>query len=1727
MTNDTLSAGLSNPFSTGGGGVAFEQLVGASYLVSLLAGDIPRGLDWGISKAVAFQQRMSGYLLDDVVVTATDGQRQRKLALQVKHDLTFSDAPSNTEFARVIADCWGTFAGAQGSCFDESTDRVGIGIGVYQRKVARHFQQLLGWSRKSASAADFIRLVQVSGFSSDEKRKYLGVITNLLARAKGAEVTDDETWRFLRCLVVIHFDVENPGSRDSTHCWNRLLDVMKERDAGSARLLLDALTALAAEYARSGGVLDETTVRGRVSPAIGLKDSPDFASDLRSLREHSDRVLGSIDHTIGGRIHLPRLGVVEQLEASIDAKDMIVITGEPMLGKSALLKLLATRLRNEGEIIALSVERLWGTTIEGFLHNINVQSDLKDILSAVGAAPFRCILIDGLERVTDQDKRRVLNDIITEVRGYNNSVLTKGGHRQNCWKLVFTCRRQEATEVLQHLETRKNLVDRSLEILEVGSLNGDEVAEVVDQLPKLRSLAKQTHLKEILSRPLVLDILTLPDVSPPPGAVPRVLTESWLIDWFWKEVVRRANSYRPGRGSPDKREELMIRLAEESLKGCELGADGLDVEALSGLLSDRLVVKEGPHLRFGHDVFEDWASTVLLHHHEADVAGFLAQTGEPLSLTRPFRLYSSKLLEVEQSPDRWLKLLRSVESSSGLSPRWHQTALAAPLLSPLLRQLLTQLRGPLFEDDASLLNEVLKVLRTVCVRPSPTALLLFGDLPESELEKYLAYLTVPDPEQWIPVIELVLADPDMIKGTTALEFSYIAEKWMTNTEKTQPLRVATAKTTLGILNGGLLESYELEPKNRYLKSVLWAADSLPEVVDKFVREKAPGNHAEGTRGFEDLFLDNGWVPIVKHLPRTAVDVLKIILCKELEPGRYGTFDHLLMNLGIRSTRWNPPTYFKGPFLGLLRLHSDEGLELIHHVTNHATRCWRMREEQEWGRSPSPQTVRLRESDVHVWGDELVFGWYRYPSVAPEPVTCALMALEYWMREKVKSGADPGGLFDGVLGATESVAVVGVCLSVALANYQKCMEAAIPIVENPAFWVMDTKRAVQDMMAEGGIIGLSTYLSLGHDKGDYKILLDLSREPHRRLDIHIFALPILVSGSEANRRRFQDAMDSFPDNPPILYEDEKENHRLLQDRIETCKIMAAQADLENYETFDTGVKGGAGIRFRLPPELEKKQEEKLRILEERKKLDVFQVWSMNFLDRGDVGQAYTMESAMGYAQRLASLDDPSYRPRSFLEDSEIRAQAIAAFAATLVVHQWEWAEKNRHISWCRDQLLTASRRQEPPPELHDQVSMYSMGYRRSAARALPLVLLRFPEDKGVRRALLRLALHRNHEVRAYLFSGLKALWATDEKAVRSYINAVVKSSLRRGVDQKFWFLKKQEGVRVAWGRFSLRKMIIKHVQRIASLLRVQFHPRKIGDCTLDDVDLEYLQSTLYCLPWGTQILQISPNRRLLDFLENLLVFTVNNYIHFEKEGRSFNEWAHQHWNDLLFPSVANALLRLPENTSVRRFYDAILGNWEEAPAMMEEFLRKLRLVGTQPELEDRLVELWLDIGHHVLSSSYCKSLGGRLRDDIRNILGLLIFADPTGVMVWRIEQWEPLKRVTGFIGSWCDAVGHHPQCFSSLVMLLKTIGFCLVPESGIGWLYGCIHGVSDFGDFFEKSKATSPLAELLHDSWAKYASAIRQKPETLRQFAFLVDQVAEQGEGIAIRLQSKLQQDTRD
>jgi hypothetical protein len=1680
---------VANPFSTGGGGGAFEHLIGVSYLVTLLAGDIPRGLDWGTCTRVGFQQRWEGGVLDDIVVTSSNGQKERRLALQIKHDLTFSDAPSNKKFARVVDDCWKAFTGAYGWQFNPETDRIGIGIGVYQTDVDRHLRPVLEQARTSRDSEEFFRKISTPGFSHKKKREYVDIFENLLTKAKGSPITRTELWKFLRCLVVLHFDIEHAGSRDAVQSWNRLRDLIKNEDAKQALSLFDILRAGVADSAKNAESIDRERIRGIVlDHGIYLRDELDLSQNLLHLRNHSDTVLSSIQDTIGETLHLQRGHLLDQLEEEIRNHEVVVISGEPMVGKTVILKRLADRLRQEGEVIVFAVERFFGASLEHFLHSIHMENDFQRVLSAIGTAPLRCILIDGLDWVgIDQDKKRILNDIILAVQRYNEEHKKCGGGSEYCWKLVFTVRKESAETIVKHLSLRKNLADRTISFYEVGPLTEEEVATVVDQFPKLRSLASEGHLNDILSRPLVLDILTLPGISLSLEEAPSVLTESWLLDLFWEEIVRLAEGARHGRGTPDQRARFVAALAQQStLSGEHLQDDPLYSEAIAGLISDRIITREKGEIRFVHEAYGEWTIVKMLISHR-NVPGFLNSCNESLTLVRPFRLYASHLLEVERAPEFWAELLDSLEQQKGsLSPRWYQDALGVPLSSPLQDEILPKIGPYLLERNGYLLSKFLKVMRTAHVKPDPVLSSLFSHLPAAEAEKYEALCTVPIHEQWAPTLKWLLSRPDNIQGEALVEFLEIAKIWMKDRRK-QDLRREVAEFCFKIWENPPSERCDKETKKSIIEAILWASDCMPDEVDKFVRWNEPIG-----ADLRDVILAYGWVPLCRDLPKTAVEIIGKILCREIKPDPYGGHYHNLSDYGIRWTEWNPPTRIKGPFLALLRLHPDEGLALIHNIVNHATQFWKIHEEQVERRHPLPQKIHLESGEKNVWGDCRVYCWCRFSSAAPSALTCALMALEYQMQEEIKGGRDAKELFETVLRDTCSVAIVGVCTSVGLAHWKTCPELLVPLLENPAFLEMDSYRYVQDMQEETHIEISSKYLSWGQDRADYRLLKDDARQEHRKNFLRNLILPILVMGSTEARSRLQSAMRKFPEHPPLYYEEEKSNTTLLQERIETCRIWAAQAELENYRTIENETEGTIGIEFVMPTELREQQVREREEIESQDQPMKLLLWSSALLEKNEISPTFTIEAAMEYARELSASDDPVQPAEGGLDGLRWRADAVALFAAAVVIRQWDWVQRNGHATWCREQLLIAARR-PGPLRVGEEFMKYPFGHARSAARALPVLLTKYPSDKEIREALFGLATHRNNEVRAYLFRALTILWETDQKMVWDCIEEAI--ALSRG------------GVGVG-GR------------------RHRSFEKPLCECSSREVELHFLCSLLFCLPGDARISVIEPRERLVSLLSDLLAFTINNTINTSKKGFKRDSMVFMEWNQMLFPVVANAILRLPEAEVYPALLAPICSNWEKAPELMENLLWGFLLVGLTPECEGRFVDVWHRVGDVVLSSEIYTASSRYLKEDIKNILGLLIFSDRSGILAATVKDWSPPREMTDIIDCWCSTVSSHPECFPRLVNLLRTIGFSYIPSHGINWLYSCIRGSSNPSAMLEQVCRLNTLPELLHNVWAAYHLVIKQDPDLQQKFIYVVDVTAAQGAPIALQLQRKIEEDIR-
>lgn len=89
MAKNSISK-ISNAFSTGGGGVNFEQQIQAMFLLSLLIDGFCPAMNEQ-TKKVHFQAKHLGHDVDDLVVITYRNQSEGKMACQIKHSITATE----------------------------------------------------------------------------------------------------------------------------------------------------------------------------------------------------------------------------------------------------------------------------------------------------------------------------------------------------------------------------------------------------------------------------------------------------------------------------------------------------------------------------------------------------------------------------------------------------------------------------------------------------------------------------------------------------------------------------------------------------------------------------------------------------------------------------------------------------------------------------------------------------------------------------------------------------------------------------------------------------------------------------------------------------------------------------------------------------------------------------------------------------------------------------------------------------------------------------------------------------------------------------------------------------------------------------------------------------------------------------------------------------------------------------------------------------------------------------------------------------------------------------------------------------------------------------------------------------------------------------------------------------------------------------------------------------
>jgi len=1361
-----------SPYSTGGGGTRLEHRLGAVFLARLLTSAPVLELGERPPTQVAFQQAPTSHV-DDLVVTATaaDGVSSLRLEIAVRRTPKFIRSHHATK--ELVAALVAADIEAERDTDTLVERRLAVAVSGSQAH-AQELAELAAVARAQNTAEDFFELVCTPRkFASRPRLEQLrDMVAAALLEIPGAPGSaEHRCWSLLRRLWLMQTQLET-GHEDA---WTATLDALKRVAIGgsveSAVALRDRLEQLAGEFAKNAGAVDATTLRrhlhGQIAP-----DAHVPPQGWTRLIDIDKQTRSAVARSVTGQgpkaLSLPRAAIRDGMRAAVATTGNLVVTGESGVGKSALVMdaIEPDELGDDRQALALNLRHLPRTHIELLALLL---SPLDELLAEL-TAPERLLIIDSAEAAAESHGDVFLHLASTA--------------RDAGVKVVAVTTTESAATVIE-LMKRSGEAPRELA---VSGLDDEELREAAQSFPALQRLVNDARARELLRRPIVIDLLCR---SGDPGLP---LSEAQALEHIWHHLVRNEN--RRDEGAPDAREHVMLRLADHAVSPGDVDnlLAHLDHAAVDGLRRSGLLLPasrlpwEERVPAFQHDLVRAYAVARMLLA-DRDPAAALTARGAPRWTLPAARLACEILLAAPDDPahprpGRLAALQRSFDTlvADGHGQRWSDVPTEATLALPDAGDVLHDAWPALMSDDGFGIARLIRVLRArhqrdgvidPAVAEPVVSQLLEPGLPRRVAEDaasligdwlraHVLFWTPAGQSTRIQVRDEILRQcADRERALDEEEAARRAELAARTPEQVaadeeQAQRFAAPR----VLSG---RRRRRTPARR--RPYLWIDDAQIEHLALLGPDLGPDGAAILRRIADDdpYKLEHAVEAVVAgqalaaHDPKLLLDLVEAYYIEqEDEDDDWSGWSGGLLDDGIRnhSSRGGGPlaSYLHGPFLAMFRADYRGGVALLNRMLDHAAR-FRVRRSAarryEMGADDPAETgevLSITGEPREYAGDGQVWPWYRGTGSGPYPCMSALLALEFVTEEYIEAGAPPAALTGIMTADAHSLAMPALALAVLVRHLEDAGDALDPYLVEPAVWEFEFSRAIADQTS--GLVARAP---------------ELAHPERRGWSLREVSMMLALTADGDRIRQLEDVGDRLEENARReLGEDPSPSAR---EHLAAVRNWAAGLDRSSYETRQE--EDCFVIQQVADPDVE-------RVLaatnaELRRTNDAVGLVVRHAHVRDDGGRAPdiapdVLRADLALARDL--LDDP---PQSygFSSDGPV---AVAATAVELHLTSRATVPLD-DLAWCATTLLqVAIAVAERSPDANDD-SIFDQGADRSAARALPFLLL--PASRELRVALSvegpddvddlvaasrGVAVGGDHETRLAYARGLDAVWA---------------------------------------------------------------------------------------------------------------------------------------------------------------------------------------------------------------------------------------------------------------------------------------------------------------------------------------------------------------------------------
>ncbi|WP_197089039.1 hypothetical protein [Pseudomonas veronii] len=400
--------------ATGGGGGLFQARVGALYLANMLTGVATAfGLHGARVETLRFEARYTGAHTDDIYCVLREGENSHLQLIQCKRGLNAS--AGNKDFVDGLQGAWRDFLGLEGSPFDRACDVLVLATVAPAMPANQAAKRLCELARSSLSLADFLQKLNSKIFDAQHRRTWdaFKEVSNITLAEK---YTDEIVFELLTRLRVDIHDLGTERSQELSLV-QALLSSGQSGDSGEQ--VWNNLVTYVFEQGIAVGTVTQVTWRataqigiqeviGRLTRQMGLGRIAERFSDRASLQ------LSLISTKLPNGTHIPRGQCVAQVLAGFDERQLVIVTGGPGAGKSAVIAELAPLLNESGPLFFFRADELDEPNLAA-VQSLSGMHDATLCMSKLLCSGTPTVVIDSMEKALEARNPGALEELLALV----------------------------------------------------------------------------------------------------------------------------------------------------------------------------------------------------------------------------------------------------------------------------------------------------------------------------------------------------------------------------------------------------------------------------------------------------------------------------------------------------------------------------------------------------------------------------------------------------------------------------------------------------------------------------------------------------------------------------------------------------------------------------------------------------------------------------------------------------------------------------------------------------------------------------------------------------------------------------------------------------------------------------------------------------------------------------------------------------------------------------------------------------------------------------------------------------------------------------------------------------------------------------------------------------------------------------------------------------------------